>query len=1077
MKFLGFLTLWLTATVTITFGSEPLWMRYPAISPDGKSIVFSYKGDLYTVPATGGKAIPVTIHKAYDFNPVWSPDSKTLVFASARFGNFDLFSIPATGGQAKRLTFFSGNEIPNSITPDGKRVLYSATIYDQPKNVQFPSGILSELYSISLDGNQMEQILTTPAEEAIFNRSGTLIAYQDRKGYENIWRKHHRSSVARDIWIYDIASGKHTKFTNFAGEDRDPVFDASGENIYYLSEESGSFNVFRKSLNGSGEKVQISHFSDHPVRFLTISDDQTLCYGYDGKIYTQRPGQEPVKVPVEITLDTGTDDFEFLKKSSGATEMDLNPDGHEIAFVLRGEVFVTSVDYKTTKRVTDTPEQERSVDFSPDGRSLVYASERDGSWNLYISHIVDPEEKYFASATVLHEEPLLISDKETFQPRYSPNGKEVAFLEERTELRVINLKTREIRTILPGNLNYSYSDGDQWYQWSPDGKWFLVSFSPYHWTIDEAGLVSADASGKVVNLTKSGYSDNHPKWVLGGNAMLWFTDRNGMRSHGSWGATRDAYAMFFNEKTYDRFKLTEEEFKLLREEEKKNKKSAAPETGKKKNPSTKGKKAITINLNNLEDRTERLTIHSSDLSDAILSPEGDKLYYLSKFEEGYDLWLHDLKKDETKLLVKLSGSGGSLHADTSFKNLYVFAGGKIFKIDTKENKKKAVTYEAELNLNHKDEREYLFEHVWRQVLKKFYTPDLHGVDWAFYKKEYAKFLPHINNNFDFAEMLSEMLGELNGSHTGSGYRFRDPQGDQTAALGLFLKKNERGMLILEVMDKSPVISEKSKIKAGVILTEVNGEKISGWQGYFRLLNHRAGKPTRLKLFDPDTGKEWEETVKPVTLGAENELKYERWVRLRREETERISHGKIGYVHIREMNSSSFRVAYSEILGRNHEKEAIVVDTRFNGGGWLHDDLATLLGGKRYADYYPGGTYFGSEPIAKWYKPSIVLVSESNYSDAHGFPYAYRALGIGKIVGMPVPGTMTAVWWETLQDNTLYFGIPQIGTRDQNGNYLENQQLEPDYKVPNLPETVITGTDSQLKKAVEVLLREVESKNP
>ena len=1050
--------------------SQPLWMRYPSISPDGKEIVFSYKGDLYKVSSQGGTAIPITIHKAYDYLPVWSPDGKFIAFASNRYGNFDLFLIPSMGGQAKRLTFYSSNEFPNSFTPDGKEVLFSAAINDQPKNVQFPVEIISELYRVPVQGERVAQVLTTPAEEAKYAKNGEILVYQDRKGYENTWRKHHTSSVTRDIWIYETNTGRHRKLSTFQGEDRSPVFAANQQDIYYLSEQFGSFNVCKLNLEEPEEISQISHFEDHPVRFLSISDNNLLCYAFDGEIYTQIPGKEAQKVNISLNLDFKNSDVEFLKMTSGATEMNLSPNGKEIAFIIRGEVFVTSADYKTTKRITNTPEQERSVSFGPDGRTLVYASERNGSWNLYTSTITRTEEKYFASATLLSEKAILEIPAETFQPHFSPDGKEIAYLENRTSLKVIELASKQIRLILDGKYNYSYSDGDQWYQWSPDGKWFLVSFHPNHWIIGEAGLISSDGKGKVTNLTNSGYSDQTPKWTMGGNAMIWFTDRNGLRSHGSWGSHSDAYIMFFNPRAYDKFKLTKEEFELLKEEEKETKKK----TKDKKSPN-KEKEPIDIKLDQIEDQIARLTIHSSSIADAILSPEADKLYYLSRFEKGHDLWMHDLKKNETKLVLKLDGRGASIQADTAFKNLYVFSGGKMIKIDTKDHKKKDISYSAEMNLDRSWEREYMFEHVWRQVKRKWYNPDLHGVNWDLYKESYSKFLPHINNNFDFAEMLSEMLGELNGSHTGSGYRYSDPNGDQTAKLGALFddKYNENGLKILEIFDKSPLKQEGTKIKAGTIIEKIDGEIITSEKNYFKMLNHKAGKPTLLALYDPTEKTRWEETIKPITIRQENQLLYERWVKNRRSETEKLSNGRIGYVHVRGMNSASFRVAYSEILGRNHEKEAIVVDTRFNGGGWLHDDLASLLSGEKYADYYPGGRYFGSEPIAKWNKPSIILVSESNYSDAHAFPYAYRALKIGKIVGMPVPGTMTAVWWETLQDRSLYFGIPQVGTKDMNGNYLENQQLEPDYKVPTNYEIVITGRDQQLEKAVEVLLMELE----
>ena len=1076
MKKLTFILLALSLLQSVYSENNPLWMRYPAISPDGKTIVFSFQGDLFTVPASGGEAHHLTVHKAYDYAPVWSPDGKTIAFASDRFGNFDIFTIPAEGGTPVRLTYYSGNEYPNSFTPDGTGVLFSATIQDVPTNAQFPSGILTELYYIPLTGGQIKQILSTPAEKAVYNNSGNKIVYQDRKGYENIWRKHHTSSVTRDIWIYDTVEKKHTKLSTFDGEDRNPVFSPDEKEVYYLSEKSGSFNVWKMALTNPQGATQVTFFDKDPVRFLSIADDGTLCFGFDGEIYTKNGDADPQKVDIIIANDEKENETEFMTLTSGATEMDLSPNGKEIVFVVRGEVFVTSTDYNTTKRITNTPQQERSASFSPDGRSILYASERDSSWNIYQTKLVREEEELFSLSTVLKEEPVIVSEDETFQPAYSPDGKEVAYIQNRETLMVINLETKEVRKILDGKYNYSYSDGDQWYQWSPDGKWFLVQYSPNSLFLIDVGLVDAKGGVEPVNLTNSGYADFRPKWALKGNAMIWFSDREGMRSHGSWGSTRDVYAMFFNKETFDKFRLSKEEYELLKIKEKS--KDKKDENKDEESDELKVKvevaEPVSIDLKNIEDRKVRLTINSSSIADAILTSDGEKLYYLSKFEDGYDLWVNKLKDKETKLLLKLKGGGGSMQLDKKEEKLFLFSGGKIIKINTKDSKpvKKDVQFKAELNLNKAVERRYMFEHVWREAKEKFYRPDLGGVDWDYYKSDYEKFLPFISNNYDFAEMLSEMLGELNGSHTGSGYRHKDDHGDKTASLGIFIdwSYTGEGVKIAEIMENSPLDKTDVKIKTGDIINMIDGQKIVTNSDYFILLNHKAGKNTLLSVADPVTGNKWEGIVKPVSLGQRGRLLYKRWVKKRMAETDSLSNGEIGYIHVKSMNSESFREFYSELLGRDYKKKAIIVDTRFNGGGWLHDDLVTTLGGKKYVDFYPRGVHYGYDPMNKWIKPSVVLISESNYSDAHGFPYAYKTLGIGKLVGMPVPGTMTAVWWETLQDRTLYFGIPQVGTKDLNGNYLENQQLEPDFKQRQDYEVVIEGRDQQLEKAVEVLLK-------
>jgi tricorn protease len=346
------------------------------------------------------------------------------------------------------------------------------------------------------------------------------------------------------------------------------------------------------------------------------------------------------------------------------------------------------------------------------------------------------------------------------------------------------------------------------------------------------------------------------------------------------------------------------------------------------------------------------------------------------------------------------------------------------------------------------------------------------VDWDFYGREYRKFLPFINNNYDFAEMLSEMLGEVNASHTGCRYRPRVSNADETAELGLLydFSYTGNGVKVAEVVEGGPLDKASSKIRAGHIIEMIDGQQLTEALDFYQLLNRKAGKLTLLSVFDPAANTRWEETVKPITGGEEDQLLYKRWVKNRREEVEQLSGGAIGYVHVRAMDDSSMRTVFEEALGRNIGKQAIVVDTRFNGGGGIHEQLSDFLSGKKYFDIVPHGQYVGSEPMDKWVKPSIVLVGESNYSDAHLFPEAYKLKGTGKILGMPIPGTGTFVWWEAQIDPTLVFGIPMGGWRLPDGRFCENNQMEPDIKVRNEPDILTAGRDQQIEAAVKELMK-------
>lgn len=1074
-----FLSAALLAASLASFAQQnPLWMRYPAISPDGSTIVFAYKGDIYSVPSQGGEARQLTTNAAFDSYPIWSPDGKKIAFASNREGSMDVYVINANGGAPTRLTTNSGSELPVAFK-DNDHVLFSANVMPTAQSNLFASREFSQVYEVSTQGGRPKLYSVLPMENISINAKGQVL-YHDCKGYEDKWRKHHTSPITRDIWMLD--GGKYQKLTSFKGEDRNPVWAQDGQSFYYLSEQNGSFNVYHRNV-GSGKDTQVTHNQKNPIRFLTSSQSGLLCYGYDGEIYTVKEGAEPQKVNISITTDNAEPSLVRQIRSNGATEIALSPSGKEVAFVMHGDVYVTSVDYKTTKRITDTPQQERNVSFSPDGRALVYASERNGVWQIYQAKIKNASDKNFTYCTDIEEEALTHSNLTSQYPAYSPDGKEVAFYEDRATLRILNLKSKDVRTVLDGKYNYSYSDGDIWFEWSPDSKWLLCSYiGTGGWNNTDIALVKADGK-EVHDLTDSGYSDSNGKWVLGGKAMLFESDRAGYRSHGSWGAEDDAYLMFFDLDAYDRFRMSKEELELAEankdvKEKKAEEKDEKKKEDKQKKAEEKGKtevekvKPLELDIDNCRDRIVRLTVNSSRMGDAILDSKGEKIYYQAAFEGGYDLWCHDLKENTTTLMMKNIGGGGFV-ADKDVKNLFLCNGG-IKKIDLASKQTKGIDFEAPFNYKPAEERQYLFDHIWRQVKDKFYDPNLQGVDWDGYRKVYERYLPYIDNNFDFAEMLSEMLGELNASHTGCRYY---PSGAslQTAALGVFLDPNYEGdgLKIQEIIKRGPFAVKKNEVTPGSIIEKIDGTDIKAGEDYNALLDGKAGKNVRLTIKNAK-GKRFDLTIKAISQGAQQELLYKRWVDRNRAIVDSVSGGRIAYVHVKAMNSESFRTVYSELLSdKNRNRDAVIVDERHNGGGWLHDDLCTLLSGKQYQEFVPHGKVVGKDPFNKWTKPSCVLICEDDYSNGHGFPWVYKELGIGKLIGAPVAGTMTAVWWETLMDRSLVFGIPQVGCRDMRGTFGENTQLNPDIEVYNSPEDYITGHDTQLIRSVEEMMKETK----
>lgn len=1076
MRILSLLIILLGYQVGAMAQTEPLWLRYPAISPDGKEIVFGYKGDLFKVGTDGGVAAPLTLHDAHNAMPVWSPDGRQIAFASDRYGNFDVYIIPSSGGEAKRLTYHSGNDIPWDFTPDGKQVIFSSPRNDLNTSVRFPNkGLFGKLYSVPIEGGRSILLSTAGMQNASFDGAGERIVFQDRKGYEDEWRKRHTSSVTRDVWVFNTKDDSYTQLSDFDGEDREPVFSNDGQSVFYLSEKNGAQNIFKKNL-ASGNETQLTEFENHPVRHLSRSNNDILTFSWNGEIYTLKEGESPQKVNIQIFGDFRGREEKIVSVNSGATEMALSPNGKEVAFVFRGEVFVTSVDNNQTKRITNSPAQERMLSWGEDGRTLFYSTERGESWDIYKASISRSEEPYFFAATLINEEPVIASEKDEFQPLVSPDGKEIAYLEERNILKVYNLEKKTSRTIIPAGENFSYADGDQDFTWSPDSKWIVAKNAMGLYGASHMVLYDAQGQKEGVNLTNSGFSDGRGRFAMNGKALVWTNDKDGKKPLALQGARElDIYAIFFDQPAFDKFKLGKAEYDLLKDQEKKDKDDK--KDADKKSDEKNKVEPLELNLEGLENRKLRLTTGSLNLTSFDMSPDGDKLYFMARFEDKYDVWVLDTRTKELKSLAKTNSGPGSIELDKEGKNLFVLANGRLSKIETGSGKVSNIGINEEMVLDATAEREYIFHHAWRQVKKKFYDTELHGVDWEMYRESYARFLPHINNNYDFQELLSEVLGELNGSHTGGRYSHRAENGDQTASLGLFYDESlqSSGLKITEVITGGPLDKAGSKVKAGNVIEKIDGIELDVNLDWNKTLNRKADKNVLLSLYDPKENTRWEEIVKPIAMGAENQLLYKRWVETMRTMVDSLSNGRIGYVHVQGMNDNSFRTVYDEVLGKNADKEALIVDTRFNGGGWLHEDLSTFLDGKPYATFRPYGFVArGGEPRDKWSRPSVVVMSESNYSDAHAFPYAYRAKGIGKLIGMPVPGTSTAVWWETQIDPTIVFGIPMIAFYGiEEDRPLENLQLEPDIKVATPFEEVLFGKDAQIEAAVEELLKQVK----
>ncbi len=966
---------------------------------------------------------------------------------------------------ARRLTWHSSDDIPYSFSANSSQVYFNSTrLGDATVQGAAPSDahLAQQLYSVPVAGGRERLVIPTPAIDVAPDRQGRYLLYTDFPGFEQPWRKHAQSSAARDIWAYDITTGAHRRLTNYRGEDRNAVWSPDGSGIYYLSERSGSFNIWRQSFSGNSEPLQITFHKHHPVRFLTASLKGLLVYSYDGELWRLDPAKpKPERVAVRISQSAMLEGNYYKNVSDQATEMAVSPNGKELAVVAHGEIFAVSTLTGRSRRIISTPHQERSVSFGPDGRSLVYASEKSGVWGIYETRLVRPQDHLFLESAAFQEQPLVVGTQDAFAPLLSPDGTRLAYLEDRKRLKVLDRKSGKSRTVFEDPRFYMYEDDDSAFVWSPDSRRLLVR-SGNGISGTDILLVSADGSHSPINLSQSGYNEDAPAFSADGKSVLWMSDRHGLRNALSKEAQTEVFQVFLSTAAFEQAKLSPEELLLQQ--------TSAPGA-----PPTRPDISTPeqIDTTTLRYRARKMTPFSTFLRWYALLPDNHTLIALeSRRDGGINGYLID-RAETINQLFTFPQPVTNIAADSAMQHLFFLTPQGIARYHLPSKTFTNLPFQAEVGWS-TEEITAIFEHVWRLTATRFYEPTLHGVDWKFYGKEYRKFLPYLTCWEEFAEMLSEMVGELNASHTGSFFvTRRGADGEETASLGLYYDHSykENGVKVAAVLTGGPAHKGTTVLGPGAIITRVDGVPITPQMDIYELLNRKAGKKVFLDIQPANGGNLVQESIVPITLDVEHRLGYDRWVERNRTLVDRLSDGRIGYIHISEMDLTNFQNVFSALMGSQSDKEAVLLDVRYNRGGNIHDQLIAFLTGIRSGSVVrPDGKTIALLPHQRWTKPSALLANASSYSDGMIFPYYYQTMKLGPVIGEPIPGSGTAVLWELQQGGRLVYGIPQLGFKDMAGKWLEKREVAPDIQVFNEPASVSAGRDMQLEQGVQALLK-------
>ena len=1018
-------------------------IMFPAVSPDAKTICFSYLGDLWTVGAEGGRAARLTVHEAHDGFPRYSPDGRWIAFSSNRHPaaiyNYDIYVVPATGGAARRITYNTINDYPSDWSPDGSRILFQSM-----RNAR-----TWQQYAVEVKTGIAKQLTDDPMylRYGVWSPDGTTITYT-RAGSIATWtRPKYKGSANMELYSKNLANGKVARITNYEGMDQWPMYSRDGKTVYYVSDRlsPGTPNLVFSASSG-GTPIALTKHSEGAVRWPSISrNGDLIAYEREGDLYTiGTSGGQPKKLRILAPTDDKENQVTRLSLTNGTSEVEISPDGKTLALVARGEIWTIPADKGgDATRLTDNPANDYDVFWSPDGSKLAFVSDRNGQFDIFTLEVKTKE----LTTISAHGD-----DENT--PKWSPDGKRIAFLRSGSTggLYIANEdgagEPVRVAESLGNNMfgPGMYAAGISSFNWSPDGKWLAFSRTDTR-HIEDLWLVPTDG-GRPRNFTYYPGRNNSPEWSSDGKYLLFLSSRD--RAAGM-----ELYALpLKREKTV--------------EEEETAKPSARPE----EKPAEKKPVVVEIEFEEIEDRAKRLTTQGA--SSFSIAPDGKAAVFLSSSAGPPDYWSVPLKGGTVQRLTTAGEGTIAPRFPTDGTKFYALGGnGAVKSFPKSGGAGTVIAFAASMRLDRRAETAQAFTEFWRRLKVGFYDPAMHGVDWTAVRKRYEPLLAGVGAPEDFGNLLNELVGELNASHTEVIPANPSP-GPSTAELGLFYDQEYAGpgIRVKGFMPKGPNDDLGPKIKPGEYILQVNGQDVSFNEEFYDTLLDRAGKNVEL-LVNATPSKEGARTVKLKAITRQEwfDLEYEQRVRTAREKVEKQSGGRLAYINIRAMNQPALKRLERELWGKTQEKEGLVLDIRENTGGNIHDEILAQISRAAYGFTQPRDAPRFTEPFRSWSKPIVVLINENSVSDAEIFPNGFRQLKLGKIIGMPTPGYVIGTYEGRLQDGTQY-RIPMWGWFDAAGRNMENNGVQPDIRVEHTADDLSNDRDRQLEVAVETLLKEL-----
>jgi tricorn protease len=1048
--------------------AEVFMPRSPALSPDGATVVFGFQGDLWRVPAQGGEAVRLTAHPAYDTAPVFSPDGRSLAFASNRFGDDDVFVVPLEGGPPTRLTFAGTGDVPRAFAPDGRTVYFtSRRLFDYPMSPQ--------IHAVPVTGGQPVRLVDVFADE-VATADGRTFVYAE--GSTGGGRMRYRGTYQRELFTW-TRGGDPAPLTANRGYDSNPMTAPDGR-IYWLSDQDAALtaNVWTMDADGGGKR-QLTFFEGDGVRAASLGlAGRRLVLERGTDLYVFEPGAgEPRRLAITVAADQIENPVVVETKTADAADLAVADDGDELALTIAGEIVLLNREQGGRAVVAmPGPALEQTPSFRPGGAdTLLLVGDRDGEDAVYLLVSGDPQEPLLRKARRHELVRLTDGDVPCGRATWSPDGRRIAYVRGLGDLHVMKADGSGDETLV------RHWDLDS-FAWSPDSRWLAFGRADRDFNTD-IWLVPAEG-GEAVNVTRHPAYDENPVWSPDGRRLYWSTTRH---AHDPGDRGHDVYALYLTLADHER---TREEWEIEQKSRDDKKKDGDKDKDKDKDKE-KEKIVVAVDFQDIHLRGRRLTNLPDDERPVAADPHGDRVYFLAQRGEASDLWSVDRFGEDRKAVTEGDTKPRRLRLDAKGKTFTYLKGGKPATTPADGGKTETVSFTARLTIDRPAVRLRVMDEAWRTLRDRFYDPDMHGVDWPGLRGKYAAWVKGVAHDTDFGDVMNLMLGELNASHMGfrPGWEPIGNYGDD-GWLGLEFDSahDGEGLKVARVLRNGPCDRARCRLQPGDLLLSVDGRPVGRDASLESALENGAGVPAWLTV---RRGREQLEfQAVPQKWAEERQLQYHETERERRARAEQRSDGRVGYVHIQGMGLGEVERFQQELFAAADGKEALVIDVRDNGGGWTTDLLLTMLTQPVHAftisrDGEVGYPQTERQPFYRWSKPVAVICNEGSYSNAEIFSHAMQTIGRGPVVGAETGGNVIStggfgnryrgfvrlpfrgwwIWGDAVR--TERNGRPQEAKRDGAG-------CVPDVPVALTPADRLHRRDPQLDRAVDLMLEAADA---